>query len=114
MRPHLVAKHSEVNKILNEAAPAVGVFWIHPKTRQLVSPHAEPVESGLHDPDMHIVDARATHRDLWNTVKDWHPQLADVKHLKYDDVPRGRVYLNTKTKNFHVYGSTEHILDPKI
>lgn len=104
-------RNSHVAQIIQEGKPEIGVFWIHPKTRELVYPHGEPVEHGMHDPDLHLVDSNYLHRDLWERAKGYHPELA---HLKYDDVPRGRVYQNSKTKKFHVLGSEEHVLDPKI
>ena len=110
-RPDLVAKNSQVAQILQEGRPLVGVFWIHPKTKELVSPYAEPVEHGQHDPDLHVVDSRMLHMNLWNTVKDSHP---DLKHLKYDQVPRGRVFFNEKNKKFHVFGPASHLADPSI
>ena len=110
-RPNLVAKNSQVAQILQEGRPLVGVFWIHPKTKELLSPYAEPVEHGQHDPDLQVVDSRMLHMNLWSTVKDSHP---DLKHFKYDQVPRGRVFLNENNKNFHVFGPASHLADPSI
>ena len=110
-RPDLVAKNSQVAQLLQEGRPLVGVFWIHPKTKELVSPYAEPLEHGQHDPDLQVVDSRMLHMNLWSTVKDSHP---DLKHFKYDQVPRGRVFLNENNKNFHVFGPASHLADPSI
>jgi hypothetical protein len=100
-RPDLVAKNSRVDQILREGRPSVGVFWIHPKTKELVSPHVEPVEYGQHDPDLNLIDSRMLHINLWNTVKD---HYSDLKHLKYNQVPRGRVFFNKENEKFHVFG----------
>jgi hypothetical protein len=110
-RPDLVAKNSLVAQALGEGRPLIGVFWIHPKTKELLSPYAEPVEHGQHDPDLHLVDSRTLHINLWNTVKDHYP---DLKHLKYDQVPRGRVLFNKKNEKFHVFGPASHLADPSI
>jgi hypothetical protein len=110
-RPDLVAKNSQVAQLLQEGRPLVGVFWIHPKTKELVSPYAEPLEHGQHDPDLQVVDSRMLHMNLWSTVKDSHP---DLKHLKYDQVPRGRVFFNEKNKKFHVFRPASHLADPSI
>ena len=110
-RPDLVATNSQVAQILQEGRPLVRVFWIHPKTKELVSPYAEPLEHGQHDPDLQVVDSRMLHMNLWNTVKDSHP---DLKHLKYDQVPRGRVFFNEKKFMFSVQPRTWRILASKI
>ena len=36
--------------------------------------YAEPLEHGQHDPDLQVVDSRMLHMNLWNTVKDSHPE----------------------------------------
>jgi hypothetical protein len=105
-RPDLVAKNSKVAQILEEGSPLIGVFWIHPKTKELVAPYAEPVENGQHDPDLHVIDSRTLHMNLWNTVKDHYP---DLKDLGYDQVPRGRIFFNELNDKFHVFGPA---LDP--
>ena len=110
-RPDLVAKNSLVAQALEEGRPLIGVFWIHPKTKELLSPYAEPVEHGQHDPDLHLVDSRTLHINLWDTVKHHYP---DLKHLKYDQVPRGRVFFNKKNDKFHVFGPASHLADPSI
>jgi hypothetical protein len=109
--PDLVAENSLVAQVLEEGRPLIGVFWIHPKTKELLSPYAEPVEHGQHDPDLHIVDSRTLHMNLWNTVKDHYP---DLRHLKYDQVPRGRVFFNETNKKFHVFGPASYLADPNI
>jgi hypothetical protein len=80
---------------LQEGSPLIGVFWIHPETKALISPYAEPLECGQHDPDLHVIDSTTLHINLWKTVKDHYP---DLKHLKYDQVPRGRVFFNGKNE----------------
>jgi hypothetical protein len=110
-RPDLVAKNSKVAQVLQKKGPSIGVFWIHPNTKELVSPYAEPLEHGQPDPDLHVVDSRMLHMNLWNTVKDSHP---DLKRLKYDQVPRGRVFFNEKNKKFHVFGPASYLADPGI
>jgi hypothetical protein len=77
--------------------PLIEIFWNHPKTKELVSPYAEPVEQGQHDPDLHVIDSGTLHMNLWNTVKNYHP---DLKRLKYDQVPRVRVFFNKRIRNF--------------
>jgi hypothetical protein len=110
-RPDLLAKNSKVAQSLQEGRPLIGVFWIHPKTKELLAPYAEPVENGQHDPDLHVIDSRTLHMNLWNTVKD---HYQDLKDLKYDQVPRGRVFFNEITKKFHVFGPTAYLADPSI
>jgi hypothetical protein len=110
-RLDLVAKNSKVAKMLQEERPSIGVFWIHPKTKELVSPYVEPVEQGQHDPDLHLIDSRMIHMNLWNTVKD---HYQDLKDLKYDEVPRGRVFFNEINKKFHVFGPASYLADPSI
>jgi hypothetical protein len=111
-RPDLLAKNSKVAQmLLQEGRPSIGVFWIHPKTKELVSPYVEPVEHGQHDPDLHLIDSRMLHMNLWNTVKDHYPELKD---LKYDQVPRGRVFFNETNTKFHVFGPASYLADPSI
>jgi hypothetical protein len=102
-RPDFLAK--------NSTGPSIWVFWIHPKTKELLAPYVEPVEQGQHDPDLHLIDSRMLHMNLWNTVKDHYP---DLKHLKYDQVPRGRVFFNETNKKFHVFGPASHLADSNI
>jgi hypothetical protein len=110
-RPDLVAKNATVAQLLHEGRPSIGVFRIHPKTKELISSYVEPVEHGQYDPDLNLVDSRMIHMNLWNTVKDSHP---DLKHLKYDQVPRGRVFFNKEKKKFHVLGPALHLADSNI
>ena len=102
---------TQIEKLLEQKVPQIGIFWIHPKTKELISPYGEPKEHG-HDPfDMGYVDARVTHPQLWNAVRDYHP---DLKHLKYDQVPRGRVFFNKENNKFHVYGPASYLGDKEI
>jgi hypothetical protein len=94
-----------------DRSPQVGIFWIHPETNKLILRYAEPLECGVEDRELKIIDAGATHRALWGHVKDHHP---DLSHLKYDQVPRGRVFYNHETKNFHVWGPESRLKDPHI
>jgi hypothetical protein len=54
-RPDLLAKNAKVAQLLQEGKPSIGVFWIHPKTKELVAPYVEPVEHGQHDPDLNLI-----------------------------------------------------------
>ena len=110
-RPDLVAKNFLVAQSLQKGSPLIGVFWIHPKAKELVAAYAEPVENGQHDPDLHVIDSRTLHMNLWNTVKDHYP---DQKDLKYDQVPRGRVFFNETNNKFHVFGPSSYLADPSI
>jgi hypothetical protein len=108
----LKKRTSKVSQILDEVAgPHLGVFWMHPKTNEIISPYAEPVAQGIKDPELGITDAGATHASLWPVVKDLHP---DLKHLNYDEVPRGRVFYNHEKSKFTVWGSKSHMDDPHI
>jgi hypothetical protein len=107
----LSEKNSKTLKIIQEGSPTLGIFWVHPKTKELIAPHQEPLDHGDKDPDLDVVDARMTHSELWNTVKGYHP---DLKHLQYHEVPRGRVYYKPSTKKFHVMGPEAHMKDPEV
>jgi hypothetical protein len=110
-RPDLVAKNSQVAQSLQEGSPLIGVFWIHPETKELISPYAEPLDCGQHDPDLHVIDSTTLHINLWKIVKDQYP---DLKHLKYDKVPRGRVFFNEMNKKFHVFGPASYLAETSI
>jgi hypothetical protein len=104
---------TQIEKLLDQNVPQIGIFWIHPKTKELLSPYGEPKEHG-HDPfggGGPFIDCRVTHPALWNVVKDHYP---DLKHLKYDQVPRGRVFFNKDDNKYHVYGPALHLGDKKI
>jgi hypothetical protein len=108
----VIEKRSKVTKILDErSAPMVGIFWMHPKTNQIISPYPEALEHAQHHPEDKVTDTSVTHHTLWPLVKDNHP---DLKHLKYDEVPRARVFYNHETSKFHVWGPEKHLADPEI
>jgi hypothetical protein len=82
-----------------------------PKTNKIISPYQEPLETAVRDHELHVTDASVTHSGLWPAVKDIHPELS---HLKYDQVPRARVFYNHDTEKFHVWGPKAHLENPKM
>jgi hypothetical protein len=109
---HLLTPPNWLKPSLDEGkAPLIGIFWMHPKTNKIISPYSEPLETAVRDHDLHVTDASVTHSSLWPLVKDHHP---DLSHLKYDQVPRARVFYNHDTEKFHVWGPKKHLEDPKI
>jgi hypothetical protein len=102
---------SEIEKLLEAKVPQVGIFWIHPKTKELVAPYGTPKEHGRDPLEMGVIDARVIHPELWDAVKNYHP---DLKHLKYDQVPRGRIYFNQENNKYHVWGPAAHLADKEI
>ena len=78
-----------VQQSLEEGRPMLGIFWVHPESKKIIAPYPETVEHGVHDPDLHVVDASARHASFWHAVKEYHPELS---HLNYDEEPRGRVF----------------------
>jgi hypothetical protein len=109
---YLAKRNSQAVKILEEGrAPLLGIFWIHPKTNQIIEPYTEPLEHGREDLELNVTDATTTHPNIWNLVKGHHPDLAS---LKYDQVPRGRVFYNHDTKMFHVWGPESHLKNPHV
>jgi hypothetical protein len=108
----LVARNSHAAKAMEEErTPLLGIFWIHPKTNKVIEPYKEPLEHGREDHELKVTDATTTHPNTWNLVKHHHP---DLSSLKYDQVPRGRVFYNHETKKFHVWGPESHLKDPDI
>jgi hypothetical protein len=77
----------------------------------MCSPLLKSCLEGQHNPDLHLTDSRMLHMNLWNTVKD---HYQDLKDLKYDEVPRGRVFFNEINKKFHVFGPASYLADPSI
>jgi hypothetical protein len=99
------ARNAEAERLRQEKAPCVGVFWIHPITMELVSSYATPLSLDL----MLEAHADGIQSALWNTVKD---HYADLKHLKHDEIPRGRIYRESNT--FHVCGPKPYLDDLNV
>jgi hypothetical protein len=84
-RSHLTKMTQEMSDLIQEKAPQVGIFWIHPETRKLIAPFGEPKEKGHEIPELQVIDCRATHPQLWETVKSFFP---DLSHLKMGSRPQ--------------------------
>ena len=111
-RASLAARNAKVVKVLDEGkTPLLGIFWIHPKTNQIIEPYTEPLEHGREDHELGVTDATSTHPNIWNLVKGHHP---DLSSLKYDQVPRGRIFFDHQTKKFHVWGPASQLSDPYV
>lgn len=73
----------------------VGIFWWH-RSRLLAV--AVPLADA--DETKWIIDSPVNHVHYWPWLQRLHPGL---RHLEYEEVPRGRVVFSKETKMFCVY-----------
>jgi hypothetical protein len=76
-------------------SPLIGIFWLY---KGQVLAQATSLEAGVDSPES--IDSPFDHVRIWPNFQAKHQEL---RHLEYEEVPRGRVLFLKRGKRFMVY-----------
>ena len=84
----------------------VGIYWYF-DSKLIV--YAEDVTSVK--PVEDFADVEMSHYEFWETVK---LKYSDLRTYEYEEIPRGRIVMNSESNEFIVYGSSKVIENPSF
>ena len=107
-----ISKDAEQSELAGK--PEVGIFWINPLSHKLFGEHSTPLDVGVGlDGSKTELTTPHTHIDTWKLYQQHGILPPEVKDLKWNAVPRGRVVYDAENKKFHVVGH-RLVNDPDI
>jgi len=84
----------------------IGIFWYF-ESKLIV--YAEDISSVK--PLEGFLDVDMSHYEFWDAVKEEDPSK---QRFEYEDIPRGRIVMNSESNEFIVYGSRKVIENPSF
>ena len=81
----------------------IGIYWYFESQLIVYAEDASSVK-----PVEGFSDVEMSHYEFWDTVKKKDPSK---RNFEYEDIPRGRIVMDTKKEKFIVYGSSKLIED---
>jgi len=105
----LVSRFAEISKAAEQSElagrPEVGIFWLDPSSHKIFGDHATPLDVGVGlDGSKTEITTPHTHIDTWKLYQQHGILPPELKDMKWNEVPRGRVLYDAENNRFHVVG----------